>query len=123
MQFRYGDTDHGNPFLSLMVETLHQTDQGIFPHMITTVKSTLTSDQIKLLDDRMKYFKTEFWIGNLRLPQEGFWTKQKNIQGHEYRSVMQVTKLSICKQFFSMTDFYRYIFAKPDCSIFIEKNR
>lgn len=90
MGFRYGDTEAGNPFLSLMVETLHQTDQGIFPHMLTALKLTLSSEEIRLLDDRMKLFKNFFWFGNLRLPQEGFWTNQTNIQGHEYRSVMQV---------------------------------
>lgn len=90
MGFRYGDTPQGNPYLSLMVETLHQCDQGVLPHMIDCLKAKLTLSQVKLLDDRMTLIRKQFWIGRLRLPGPGFWTKGVNITGHEHRSVMQV---------------------------------
>lgn len=80
-------------YRSLMVETLHQTDQGVFKHMVIEVKKMLGCSQgIQILDDRLNIIKREYGVGSsLRLPSFGIWIKTASVQAHEYRSVMQVS--------------------------------
>jgi len=78
-----------------MVESLHQCDQGVFYHMVQSLKEKLNNKQLQILGTRMSIVSNEFSISHFRLPGEAFWTTDTNIQGHEYRSVMQVSSLYI----------------------------
>lgn len=76
-----------------MVETLHQTDQGIFKHMVLEVKKIVgCAKNIQILDERLEFIKKNYSFGQLRFPSFGIWLNTASVQGHEYRSVMQVIK-------------------------------
>jgi len=88
--FRFGTTDFGNPYRALMVESLHQCDQGIFVHMFECIKEQLAKNKLLILDSRLQIITKQYWISGLRLPGPTFFSSEKNIQGHEYRAIMQV---------------------------------
>ncbi len=81
-----------NPYDALMVETLHQTDQGVFKHMITILREDLLKyDALTSLEKRMKTLRDDYYIPSLKtIPGYGFWMNNTNVQGHEFRAVMQV---------------------------------
>lgn len=80
-----------------MVEPLHQTDQGIFRHMIEVLRDDLLKGESKLLslEKRMKVLKEEYYIQSLKnIPGYGFWISNSNVTGQEYRTVMQVKEIN-----------------------------
>jgi len=73
-----------------MVESLHQSDQGVFVHMVKALKKRLDNKKLQILARRMSIVSKDFHFPDVRLPGEAFWTTEINLQGHEYRAVMQV---------------------------------
>lgn len=74
-----------------MVETLHQSDQGLFKHLILEVKKLCSADNIISMDRRLYTLKSKFLFDTeVRLPSFGIWEDTSSVQGHEYRSLMQV---------------------------------
>lgn len=99
--FKYGDTPIGNPYAALMVEPLHQTDQGVFRHLIELLNQTMfTSDMLESLDKRMQLLKDEYHNPSLpNIPGYGFWQNNTSVTAHEYRNVLQVKAITrICSQ-------------------------
>lgn len=74
-----------------MVETLHQTDQGVFVHMMELLRGHLGKTKLKIVEERMSKLQKHFWIGGLTLPSGSYWVDFMNVAGHEHRSVMQVS--------------------------------
>lgn len=74
-----------------MVDTLHQTDQGVFVHLMDSLRKKLGMKLLKKIEKRMLFLKDHYGIGSLQLPSPKIWTDGINIQGHEHRAVMQVT--------------------------------
>jgi len=95
--FQYGEYEFNNPYKALMVESLHQSDQGVFVHLTDILKGRKEfQKKLPILNLRMDVISKQFWYGGLHLPGGSFWTTDVNIQGHEYRSVLQVSNFFIC---------------------------
>lgn len=73
-----------------MFESLHQCDQGIFSHMMDLLRTHIGKTKLSIVEQRMQVLSKSFWISHLTLPTGRFWVDRINIQGHEYRDVMQV---------------------------------
>lgn len=84
-----------------MVESLHQTDQGILKHMIDVLRDPdngLNFLGLSSLEKRMKILKDNYWIPALSIPNYGFWVNNTNVQGHEYRSAMQASSSELSSE-------------------------
>lgn len=82
-----------------MVESLHQTDQGVYGHMIKLLRTHLGGKKLGFVAKRMEILQEKYYLASLRLPSKSFWEEGINIQGHEYRATMQVTSFQVTSIF------------------------
>ena len=95
--FNGGTTPLGNPYLAIHVDTLHQSDLGIFKMIVGILRDMAAVNpracKLKEMDRRLSYIKKNCRFSAFRIPGNengGYFVSQANFAGFEHRAIMQV---------------------------------
>jgi hypothetical protein len=85
-----GLTDFGNPFMAVMVDSMHHAELGLFKHQMDLIKSILTPAQKALLDWRVEVVRTKHNLDGCRLPSQPYFSSDYSFFAFEQRAMIQV---------------------------------
>jgi Plavaka transposase len=113
------DTVYGNPYMSVMIETMHNVELGIWAHLISALRSSTRKRLLILLDERLQQIKSGTTIPGFRIPgstDTTYFLSGANYHAHEHRSIIQVICAVIegildretCKLFMQFYNWYLF---------------
>jgi hypothetical protein len=85
-----GLTDFGNPYMAVMVDSMHHAELGLFKHQMDLIKRVLTPAQKGILDWRIEVVRTQHNLDGVRLPSQPYFSSDYSFFAFEQRALIQV---------------------------------
>jgi hypothetical protein len=85
-----GETDTGNPYGTIMVDSMHHAELGMFVHIMVCVRCDLTTQQLEELDRRLQALRSADTLSGMRIPKGAYFKSGATLFAFEHRAVIQV---------------------------------
>jgi hypothetical protein len=85
-----GETETGNLYGTIMVDSMHHAELGMFVHLMVCSRDDLTTQQLEELDRRLQALRSADTLSGMRIPRGAYFKSGATFFAFEHRAVIQV---------------------------------